>query len=522
MKSLYETAYPRFKKNITKRELEKIYTPSSDELNFACRNTQHFTDRLMLLVLIKTGQRLGYFVIPTEVPENIVAYIAKCAGVEKKGKKVLRRFSQAGSLQRLRELSRKFLNLKALTADSENLILKIAKNAAQTKQELADIINVVIEELVRQRFELPGFTTLQRSARHARSIVNNQLYCSIHEELSKDLQNELDALLEISDNDSTSEWHRLKKEPKKPTSKEVRNYLLHLKWLKSWVGRLPKVNAISTTRWRQLVLEARALDANALKRVKPSKRYTLIVVLIHSTLRAAMDDTVHILIRKINSIHNRARQQLQDYHLERSKKVEDLISQFRDVIHAYQKGVSDSERILGIKTAFRDDPEKLEKTCDEHMAYAGNNYIPFMLGSYRNQRPLFLNCLELLNVQASSNDKSIIEAIEFLFNHRHSHKPTLNIENSHLNLNWLSEKWLKVITGKSSTTLPIKEVHRLYFELCVLTQVVTELKSGDLFVENSEEYSDYRDQLISWDQYDEQVEEYRASLLGYPIILKSS
>ncbi len=41
------------------------------------------------------------------------------------------------------------------------------------------------------------------------------------------------------------------------------------------------------------------------------------------------------------------------------------------------------------------------------------------------------------------------------------------------------------------------------------------LKSGDLFVENSEEYDDYRDQLISWNQYDEQVEDY-SKLVGLP------
>jgi len=28
-----------------------------------------------------------------------------------------------------------------------------------------------------------------------------------------------------------------------------------------------------------------------------------------------------------------------------------------------------------------------------------------------------------------------------------------------------------------------------------------ELKSGDLFIEGSEKYGDYREQLISWDEY---------------------
>ena len=42
----------------------------------------------------------------------------------------------------------------------------------------------------------------------------------------------------------------------------------------------------------------------------------------------------------------------------------------------------------------------------------------------------------------------------------------------------------------------------------MLSQVISELKSGDLFVEQSELYNDYRDQLISWDQYENMVDKY--------------
>ena len=46
---------------------------------------------------------------------------------------------------------------------------------------LADIMNVAIEELVRNRFELPGFTTLLKEARRGRTEVNRGLYrCVAH------------------------------------------------------------------------------------------------------------------------------------------------------------------------------------------------------------------------------------------------------------------------------------------------------------------------------------------------------
>src|SRR3546814_20815982 len=42
--------------------------------------------------------------------------------------------------------------------------------------------------------------------------------------------------------------------------------------------------------------------------------------------------------------------------------------------------------------------------CDEHMAYAGRNYLPFLLGPYGTLRPLLFNCLEIMGLRAASQD----------------------------------------------------------------------------------------------------------------------
>src|SRR3546814_17085795 len=60
---------------------------------------------------------------------------------------------------------------------------------------LEDIINVLIEELVRQKFELPGFTQLVRAARAARNAVNTAIFKSITEQLSAEQRQMLDDLI---------------------------------------------------------------------------------------------------------------------------------------------------------------------------------------------------------------------------------------------------------------------------------------------------------------------------------------
>ncbi|MDE1465851.1 Tn3 family transposase [Spartinivicinus poritis] len=514
MSAEHETAYPRFKSNLTDTELSEIYTPTDNELAFARRHSGNQAERLALLLQLKVVQRLGYFTQLTEIPTTIRSHIAQHAHIKGVSKTQLRNLDRAGTRHRLRHLVRSRLKIKPFEDGGTEVVAESTAIAAQTMQELVDIINVAIEELIRQRFELPGFTKLLRTARSARAYANTQIYQAITSQLSTDIKNALDQLLVVDPDASESGWQRLKCEPKKPTNKQVRAYLNHLTWLKQWVEKLPDMSFIAAAKWRQFVLEARTFDAADLKRMKPSKRYALAAMMFHVQLRRAMDNAVTILTRKMATLHNNAKQRLENYHLQRTKAVDTLIEQFRKMLHAFNDGESDAERVGGINKVLTDSPENLMAECDQHMTYAGDNYIPFMLSSFQAQRPLLLNCLELLNIQSSSSDQSLVEACHFVKDHRHSRKAILPLSEG-LSLHWLPEKWKKMVISKSSATVEITELNRKYFEICVLSQVVTELKTGDLFVEHSDEYNDYRDQLITWPEYEEQISDY-CTLLEIP------
>jgi Tn3 transposase DDE domain len=56
--------------------------------------------------------------------------------------------------------------------------------AARTKNDLADIINVAIEELVHHRYELPIFNTLVRAAKRVRGTVDRAFYRQVTQSLN--------------------------------------------------------------------------------------------------------------------------------------------------------------------------------------------------------------------------------------------------------------------------------------------------------------------------------------------------
>jgi len=520
MTAIYETAYPRIKPDITINELENLYTPSAAELKFVTKQRRQPHAQYILLLLLKTFQRLGYFILLKEVPYSVKKHITKSIPNYSFNEKKLNEYDKSGARQRFLNILRKYIKVNAFDKKARDLIDQITEQAAQTKQELPDIINIAIEELVRKHYELPGFSSLVRSAKKSRSRVNNNYFKLISDSLTPTLHIEINDLLSATDIGPFTGWNELKREPKKPTNKEIRSYLDHIQWLQSWTQKLPDINMIPVSKRRQFMYEARALDAADLKKMKSNKRYALVVILLYSQLYKATDNVMNILIRKINNMHTQSEERLKKYHVDQVKRVEKLISQFRDVLNAFQSEKNDQQRIKDISQSFRSEPEQLLAECEEHMSYAGNNYYPFMLSPYQSLRPLLLNCLKLVDLQSTTKDQSIIKAIKFILANRSSHKECLELLDingkcNELKLHWIPEKWRKLVTGQSKVNAKITSVHRRYFELCVLTQVARELRSADLIVADSEEYNDFNTQLIKWEQYEEQMPAY-CEMLGLP------
>ncbi|MBT2233569.1 DUF4158 domain-containing protein [Nonomuraea sp. NEAU-A123] len=56
---------------------------------------------------------------------------------------------------------------------------KAIRKAVTTKDNPADLINVALEELVRARRELPGFTTLDKTVSAIRTETNTELFALV-------------------------------------------------------------------------------------------------------------------------------------------------------------------------------------------------------------------------------------------------------------------------------------------------------------------------------------------------------
>ena len=112
MPSVHETTYPRLKSSISHRELIDLYTPTEAELDLAGRASKGETAKVGFLVLLKTFQRLGYFVALRDVPRSIIEHIGHDQGMlivpETTGE-----YDESGTRRRHVKIIRKYLRVQS-------------------------------------------------------------------------------------------------------------------------------------------------------------------------------------------------------------------------------------------------------------------------------------------------------------------------------------------------------------------------------------------------------------------------
>ena len=81
MTVVHETAYPRLRSALTDAELQELYTPTPADLAFIARATKSTVAAFGGLLLLKTFQRLGYFLSFDDVPPRLLRHLATATGV---------------------------------------------------------------------------------------------------------------------------------------------------------------------------------------------------------------------------------------------------------------------------------------------------------------------------------------------------------------------------------------------------------------------------------------------------------
>lgn len=159
-----------------------------------------------------------------------------------------------------------------------------------------------------------------------------------------------------------------------------------------------------------------------------------------------------MFIKRMLRIHQNGQEALASYRQEHQARSDRLITTLRDVVIAYSSEGQVSQKFAAIETVIGESPQQLLEDCEAHIAYAGNNYYPFLWRFYKSHRSTLFQILRWVKLQSTTQGTSLEEATKFLSKHQGSHKDwlqTLEVEEvgtpkektRHLlNLDWIPPK----------------------------------------------------------------------------------
>lgn len=521
MTAIHETAYPRLNPNVPAKEVKRIYTPTNNEWRWVRQRRMGRDAYLGQLVYLKCFQRLGYFPKEDEIPPQIIEHIAECHGLPLPGKRQPL-FSSEKAGRRAKEAIREYCGVRKFEQNTHGDTLQsFAQQMAHTKASVIDILNAMVEWLVKECFELPAFSSLERMAIEARAAVNSALYLQCSAALSPKAKLQLDKLLKEKNEDGVSLWELLKIEPHKPSSRTLQIFLRHSQWintLKQHVGTLPD---IPEERRYQLLMEAKAYNIDRMREIKDIKRWTLLSLLVCEQYYFATDCIVEMLVKEVRKLHNRGRSDLKEFQKNAVKESESLVTLLKDVALIVQDKQEANTQINNIQEAFQHDPAKIIKRCDRLVLYGMNNHLQFLAQRYTDPlRKVLLDCLSMLQIQRTAPGDDLMACLAYVLQYRDASIDLIPVKaldandpaNNKTAVDWISQAWSKLLFEDTGPRVINRVMRRKYFELAVLSECAQRLLSGDLYVLHSVNFDDYRNHLVSWEVYEEQIDEFAEQL----------
>jgi len=515
MTSINRTAYPCFTsgRQLKEKELEKFYSPTPDELAYITKNIRGSDHQLNFALQLKTFQRLGYFPKLQDIPSVIVDHVKPFFGLCDVD--LIPQYDQEKTRYRHQDRICGYLKINRWRKDrhasaneshhpGRKLAIEFAFNAAKTMNNPADIINVVIEELIHHHYELPGFEQLNRIVKHIRSLVNRKIFKNIYDALDANLIKSLDDLFTIKTGHTKTGYNSLKALPKNPTITHFKELIEHHDWLLSFGVMEKYLSDISKIKLQQFSVEAKSLDASDFKDMSIHRRYALIVVLIHHAQRHAKDSLAIMYCRTISKMHKKAEEKYALLREQQAEKTKQLIDAFHDVLLICKEEATDAlgDQVLNV-ISDHGGIELLHNECEKMVAYNNDSHFPLLWNYFSSKRATLLKLVRLLNFKTASQDEALITALHIVLNNANSKKEFFR--NFEIDLSFTSEKWRKLICKKDKD---IDLIYRRYFELAVFSGLSSALRSGDIFIDGAETYADYRKELLELKECEPLLDDY--------------
>jgi hypothetical protein len=384
MTAIERTAYPRFKSQATVKELAELYTPSASEINLAKGHVKSKRGLLRFLVMLKSFQRLGYFPLSSDVPPTVIGHIRACLNLSAN----ICAIPPERSRYYYAEAIRAYLRVSPFDRKAQTAIATVIATSAEIMEYPADLINVAVEELVKARYELPAFSTLDRLVGHIRAVVNNRLFQRIAKAMSPNQQAFVDELVSNSTPESELTFSLLRAAPKSARLSHIQALQTKFDQILTFGDARQLLMKIAPAKVKSFAAQAKALAMTDLREMNLAKRRALLVCLLYRVQVKTRDHLVEMFLKRVQKMHQCAKDKLVELREQNLTKTESMLAVLTEILQT-STGETDAASLGGRVQSVLEThggAAALLAQCEEITAYNTDNYLPLIWRFYSRYR----------------------------------------------------------------------------------------------------------------------------------------
>ncbi len=445
--------------------------------------------RLGFAVQLGTTRFLGTFLSDlTEVPDNVVEYMARQLDVavslwqaysERSQRRHKKKIRELYGFEDFRQSQKPFFLLRHLYA-----------RAWLTAERRLVLFDAATAWLVQHKVLLPGATVLERLVARVVDRANKRLWTGLIKPLDEQQTQRLRGLLEIEENSRFSKLELLRRQETWASSLTIKSAMQRLDKIRALgvsdinltlfpVGRINALSRYGLASW------AAAID-------DLGEDHELATLLVTACVLEAViqDEILDLLIMIVAEKFKDAEKAGLKQRLQMMAEMDTATWQLYEACQFIL-----DDQLLGdeIRQAiFKHIPrEQLEKAValvgQETTRYAPYYYDQLVHG-YRSVRLFLASLLATISFESIADDDEALAAWQFLYRLDHE-KPQPDLQKAPLAI-VSSAAWRQVVFNQDEL------IDRRYYTFCVLQNLVAALQRRDIFITPSRRWQDQRQQLL--------------------------
>jgi TnpA family transposase len=487
--------YGRYPDKLTEEQLHRYFhlDDKDKELITNCRRNYN---KLGYALQLSTVRFLGMFLPnPIDAPIEVKRFLAKQLNISRVSDLPLYLQRKATKLSHIKNIKEFFEY-----SDFEKCRFQLTRYLYSQSWFGNERPSILFERstmwLINRKILLPGVTTLVVLISRIRDRVAKRLWQQLAALVNPEQKEQLENLLIIENGKRRSKLDELKNGPTNISSIGLTKALLRYQFIRNLGTRKINFSNIPKAKINHLARYVTATSATSIARMPEEKRIAALLSFAYIYETKSLDDAfdlLDVLITEITAKATRLRQK------KRMRSMGDLdnaalnLSNFVELFIKHEASVNLTNIIY--QSIPKDFIIKSIATIKEIARPNNNLYYEELVEQYRTVRrflPMLLNTAEFKATMAGT---PMLETLEFLASVENKRNSSFN--NAPLNI--VNSGWQNIVINPESD-----QIERHGYNLCAMANLQTNLRSRDIFVENSDRWCDPRAKLLKgsdWDKY---------------------